>query len=105
MTDCSKTVRYYSVEYNDGTSSQDTYPEDIINYNCTEDGPPPNGAAVEFLCHGKRQIGYLRGMFERRLYELCFSDGEGTVVIAEREEFYLPDDEPPRSFENAQALA
>ena len=49
MTDNTQTVTYYSVDFNDGTNSQDTYPEDIKNYNCKEDGPPLAGAAVEFI--------------------------------------------------------
>ncbi|KAK4015794.1 hypothetical protein OUZ56_030765 [Daphnia magna] len=104
VMDNSKTVTYYSIEYNEGASSQDTYPEDIHNYNCIQDGPPPIGAAVEFFCHGKRVTGYLRGILERQLYELCFRDGEGTIVIAEREEFYHPDEELPGGFEKAQAI-
>ncbi|XP_046440810.1 lysine-specific demethylase 4C-like isoform X2 [Daphnia pulex] len=100
VTDNSKAVTYYSVVFNDGTSSHDTYPEDILNYNCTEDGPPPIGAAVEFMCFGKRHVGYLRSISERQLYTLSFLDGEGTVVTAERQEFYHPDEGLPSDLKN-----
>lgn len=100
MTDNSKAVTYYSVDFNDGTSSHDTYPEDILNYNCTEDGPPPIGAAVELMFFGKRHVGYLRSISERQLYTLSFLDGEGTVVTAERQEFYHPDEGLPSDLKN-----
>ncbi len=100
VIDNSKAVTYYSVVFNDGTSSHDTYPEDILNYNCTEDGPPPIGAAVEFMCFGKRHVGYLRSIFKRQLYTLSFLDGEGTVITAERQEFYHPDEGLPSDLKN-----
>ena len=100
VTDNSMTVTYYSVVFDDGASSQDTYPEDILNYNCIMDGPPPIGAAVDFMCYGVRQIGFFRGIFKRQIYTLCFLDGEDTIITAERQEFYHPDEELPINLKN-----
>lgn len=90
-------VTYYCVDFSDGSSSKDTYPEDIRNYNCKEDGPPPLGAAVDVLwTDGKRYGGFFRGQVHRKLYSLRFRDGEDTTVTAERKELYHPDEELPK---------
>ncbi|XP_046636437.1 lysine-specific demethylase 4C-like isoform X4 [Daphnia pulicaria] len=97
VTDNTQTVTYYSVDFNDGTNSQDTYPEDIKNYNCKEDGPPIAGAAVEVLwTDGKSYGGHYRGFTKRKLYSLSFRDGTNTVITAERPDFYHPDEDLPK---------
>lgn len=95
--DNSTTVTFYSVDFSDGSKSQDTFPEDIRNYNCREDGPPPLGAAVDVMwTDGKCYDGYYRGHNHIILYKLRFCDGEDTVVEAERDKFYHPDEDLPK---------
>ena len=97
IIDNTQVVTYYCVDFNDGSSSKDTYPEDIRNYNCKEDGPPPLGAAVDVMwTDGKRYGGFFRGQVQRKLYSLKFRDEEQTAVTAERKEFYHPEEEMPK---------
>lgn len=97
VIDNTLSVTYYRVDFSDGSSSQDTYPEDIRNYNCRVDGPPPLGAAVDVMwTDGKCYDGHYRGQNNRQLYKLRFRDGDDTVVEAEREEFYHPDEDLPK---------
>ena len=44
---------------------------------------------------GKKYGGHFRGQVQHPLYELRFRDGDDTVVTAERQEFYHPDDDLP----------
>ena len=95
MVDNTKMITYYSVEFADGSLSNDTYPEDIQNYNCKADGPPPIGAAVDVLWSDNLHYdGYYRGKSQRLVYKLQFRDGSS--VESERGEFYHPDEELPK---------
>ena len=54
------------------------------------------GAAVDVMwTDGKKYGGHFRGQVQHPLYELRFRDGDDTVVTAERQEFYHPDDDLP----------
>jgi len=39
----------YTIRFDDGSVSRDTYPQHIANFNCRADGPPPPGARVQVL--------------------------------------------------------
>jgi hypothetical protein len=41
---------------------------------------------------GSGRFGFFRGIFKRQLYTLCSLDGEDTIITAERQEFYHPDE-------------
>ncbi len=62
---------FYWVDFADGTTSTDTYPEDIVNYRCRDDGPPPHGAHVHVLwTDGKPYEGIFRGVVQRKVRSL-----------------------------------
>lgn len=97
VTDNTDKVTYYRIKFADGSTSDDTYPEDITNYACKEDGPPPAGAAVTVKwTDGKIYHGNYKGSHQRVLYRLTFRDEDQTSVTAERTEFepaIISDDE------------
>lgn len=98
-------VMFYWVDFEDGTRSRDTYPEDILNYDCLKFGPPPKGAAVQVQwTDGNNYSGHFQGYEQKEdAYKLKFlfhpAGGDGTkpkhpaVIRADRSEFYLPDEE------------
>ena len=86
---------FYWVDFCDGTTSKNTYPEDILNYPCTEDGPPPVGAAVQIKwTDGKTYDGIFRGTIQSQVYKATFKDA--TTVSVERSEFYLLNEPMPK---------
>jgi hypothetical protein len=86
---------FYCVDFSDGSSSINTYPEDILNYRCTEDGPPPVNAAVHIQWpDGKTYNGIFRGTRQSQAYKATFKDSY--TVSVERSEFYLLNEPMPK---------
>ncbi|XP_078252053.1 lysine-specific demethylase 4C-like isoform X2 [Rhinoraja longicauda] len=86
---------FYEVIFDDGSFSDDLYPEDIASKNCLELGPPAEGEVVQVrwtdgLLYGAKfvssNIVYM--------YQVEFEDGSQLVV--KREDVYLLNEELPK---------
>ena len=95
MTEPACDASYYWVDFSDGSTSKDTFPEDILNYRCIEEGPPPLGAAVRVMwTDGKCYDGIFRGCKLEKIYKLVFWDE--TTVSVKRCEFYTSSEVLPK---------
>uniref|UniRef100_A0A7N8XTY8 Lysine-specific demethylase 4B n=1 Tax=Mastacembelus armatus TaxID=205130 RepID=A0A7N8XTY8_9TELE len=86
---------FYEVMFDDGSFSNDTYPEDIVSRDCVNLGPPEVGEAVQvkwpdglFYC-----AKYL-GSNISYMYQVEFEDG--SQVLAKREDVYTLDEDLPK---------
>uniref|UniRef100_A0A8P4FVX1 Lysine-specific demethylase 4B n=1 Tax=Dicentrarchus labrax TaxID=13489 RepID=A0A8P4FVX1_DICLA len=86
---------FYEVMFDDGSFSNDTYPEDIVSRDCVNLGPPEVGEAV--------QVKWPDGLFYNAkylgsnvsyMYQVEFEDG--SQVLAKREDVYTLDEDLPK---------
>ncbi|XP_075887374.1 lysine-specific demethylase 4C [Nelusetta ayraudi] len=86
---------FYEVMFDDGSFSNDTYPEDIVSRDCTNLGPPEVGEAVQVkwpdgLFYGAKYL----GSNVSYMYQVEFEDG--SQVLAKREDVYTLDEDLPK---------
>ncbi|XP_066576461.1 lysine-specific demethylase 4C isoform X2 [Amia ocellicauda] len=86
---------FYEVMFDDGSFSNDTFPEDIVSRDCVRLGTPEVGEAV--------QVKWPDGLFYEAkylgsntsyMYQVEFEDG--SQVLAKREDVYTLDEELPK---------
>ncbi|XP_034748409.1 lysine-specific demethylase 4C isoform X4 [Etheostoma cragini] len=85
---------FYEVMFDDGSFSNDTYPEDIVSRDCMNLGPPEVGEAVQVkwpdgLFYGAKYL----GSNVSYMYQVEFEDG--SQVLAKREDVYTLDEDLP----------
>uniref|UniRef100_A0A8C2WF11 Lysine-specific demethylase 4B n=1 Tax=Cyclopterus lumpus TaxID=8103 RepID=A0A8C2WF11_CYCLU len=85
---------FYEVMFDDGSFSNDTYPEDIVSRDCMNLGPPEVGEAVQVkwpdgLFYGAKYL----GSNVSYMYQVEFEDG--SQVLAKREDVYALDEDLP----------
>ncbi|KAJ3614523.1 hypothetical protein NHX12_018095 [Muraenolepis orangiensis] len=86
---------FYEVMFDDGSFSNDTYPEDIVSRDCVDLGPPEVGEAVQVkwpdgLYYGAKYL----GSNTTHMYQVEFEDG--SQVLAKREDVYTLDEDLPK---------
>ncbi|XP_035992755.1 lysine-specific demethylase 4C isoform X3 [Fundulus heteroclitus] len=95
---------FYEVMFDDGSFSNDTYPEDIVSRDCVNLGPPEVGEAVQVkwpdgLFYGAKYL----GSNVSYMYQVEFEDG--SQVLAKREDIYTLDEDLPRKVKRRLSTA
>lgn len=94
---------YYSVDFEDGSFSDDLYPEDLDNYDVS-DGPPPIGAKVWVKwTDGDLYGATFRGTKDHCMYTIEMADG--TEKPHKRDELWLPTEELPKQVKSRLSTA
>ncbi|CAJ1052204.1 lysine-specific demethylase 4C isoform X2 [Xyrichtys novacula] len=95
---------FYEVMFDDGSFSNDTYPEDIVSRDCVNLGPPEVGEAVKVkwpdgLFYGAKYL----GSNVSYMYQVEFEDG--SQVLAKREDVYTLDEDLPKKVKRRLSTA
>lgn len=91
-----KDVAYYKVDFEDGSFSNDLYPEDITNHDCLHNGPPDVNAVVQVRwTDGLIYKATFRGCRKATLYTVEFED-DSQVAVTEDDIWRLDEDLPKR---------
>ncbi|XP_055068905.2 lysine-specific demethylase 4A [Misgurnus anguillicaudatus] len=86
---------FYKVNFDDGSFSDNLFPEDIVNRDCAQLGPPPQGEVVQVrwtdgLVYGAKFV----SARVIQMYLVEFEDG--SQLTAKREDVYALDEELPK---------
>ncbi|KAI7808005.1 putative lysine-specific demethylase 4A-like [Triplophysa rosa] len=86
---------FYEVNFDDGSFSDNLFPEDIVNRDCAQLGPPPQGEVVQVrwtdgLVYGAKFV----AAHVIQMYQVEFEDG--SQLTAKREDVYTLDEELPK---------
>ncbi|XP_053704324.1 lysine-specific demethylase 4A-like [Synchiropus splendidus] len=86
---------FYEVNFDDGSFSDNLFPEDIVNRDCAQLGPPPQGEAVQVrwtdgLVYGAKFV----AAHVTQMYLVEFEDG--SQLTAKRDDVYSLDEELPK---------
>nr|XP_020452630.1 lysine-specific demethylase 4C-like [Monopterus albus] len=95
---------FYEVMFDDGSFSNDTYPEDIVSRDCVNLGPPEVGEAVQVkwpdgLFYGAKYL----GSNVSYMYQVEFEDG--SQVLAKREDVYTLEEDLPKKVKRRLSTA
>ncbi|XP_013884074.1 lysine-specific demethylase 4C isoform X2 [Austrofundulus limnaeus] len=95
---------FYEVMFDDGSFSNDTYPEDIVSRDCVNLGPPEVGEAVQVkwpdgLFYSAKYL----GSNVSYMYQVEFEDG--SQVLAKREDVYTLDEGLPKKVKRRLSTA
>uniref|UniRef100_A0A8C5AI59 [histone H3]-trimethyl-L-lysine(9) demethylase n=1 Tax=Gadus morhua TaxID=8049 RepID=A0A8C5AI59_GADMO len=95
---------FYEVMFDDGSFSNDTYPEDIVSRDCVSLGPPEVGEAVQVkwpdgLYYGAKYL----GSNTTHMYQVEFEDG--SQVLAKREDVYTLEEDLPKKVKGRLSTA
>ncbi|XP_005165745.1 lysine-specific demethylase 4A isoform X2 [Danio rerio] len=86
---------FYEVNFDDGSFSDNLFPEDIVNRDCAQLGPPPQGEVVQVrwtdgLVYGAKFV----AAHVIQMYQVEFEDG--SLLTAKRDDVYTLDEELPK---------
>ncbi|XP_061680073.1 lysine-specific demethylase 4A isoform X2 [Syngnathoides biaculeatus] len=86
---------FYEVNFDDGSFSDNLFPEDIVSRDCARLGPPPRGEAVQVrwtdgLVYGAK----FEGSRVVQMYLVEFEDG--SQLTSKRDDVYSLDEELPK---------
>ncbi|KAM6938875.1 lysine-specific demethylase 4A isoform 2-T2 [Lycodopsis pacificus] len=86
---------FYEVNFDDGSFSDNLFPEDIVSRDCAELGPPPQGDVVQVrwtdgLVYGAKFV----AAHAIHMYLVEFEDG--SQLTAKRDDVYSLDEELPK---------
>ncbi|MCJ8749273.1 hypothetical protein PDJAM_G00174350 [Pangasius djambal] len=95
---------FYEVMFDDGSFSNDTFPEDIVSRDCVQLGPPEVGEVVQVkwpdgLFYGAKYL----GSNTTYMYQVEFEDG--SQVLAKREDIYTLDEDLPKKVKGRLSTA
>ncbi|XP_072008331.1 lysine-specific demethylase 4C isoform X2 [Engystomops pustulosus] len=95
---------FYEVEFDDGSISKDTFPEDIVSRDCLKLGPPIQGQDVQVkwpdgLLYGAKYL----GCNVIYMYKVEFEDG--SQIVTKREDIYTMDEELPKKIKSRYSKA
>nr|XP_023685451.1 lysine-specific demethylase 4C-like isoform X2 [Paramormyrops kingsleyae] len=95
---------FYEVMFDDGSFSNDTFPEDIVSRDCVQLGPPEVGETVQVkwpdgLFYGAKYLGSNTSY----MYQVEFEDG--SQVLAKREDVYTLDEDLPKKVKGRLSTA
>lgn len=86
---------FYEVNFDDGSFSDNLFPEDIVSRDCAQLGPPPQGEVVQVrwtdgLVYGAKFV----AAHEIQMYLMEFEDG--SQLTAKRDDVYALNEELPK---------
>uniref|UniRef100_A0A672PDY6 [histone H3]-trimethyl-L-lysine(9) demethylase n=1 Tax=Sinocyclocheilus grahami TaxID=75366 RepID=A0A672PDY6_SINGR len=86
---------FYEVNFDDGSFSDNLFPEDIVNRDCAQLGPPPQEEVVQVrwtdgLVYGAKFV----AAHVIQMYQVEFEDG--SQLTAKRDDVYTLDEELPK---------
>ncbi|KAG7228896.1 hypothetical protein INR49_008674 [Caranx melampygus] len=86
---------FYEVNFDDGSFSDNLFPEDIVSRDCAQLGPPPQGEVVQVrwtdgLVYGAKFV----AAHITQMYLVEFEDG--SQLTAKRDDVYTLDEELPK---------
>ncbi|XP_066519331.1 lysine-specific demethylase 4A isoform X2 [Hoplias malabaricus] len=86
---------FYEVNFDDGSFSDNLFPEDIVSRDCSQLGPPPLGEVVQVrwtdgLIYGAKFV----AAHVIQMYQVEFEDG--SQLTAKRDDVYTLDEELPK---------
>ncbi|XP_053539680.1 uncharacterized protein kdm4aa [Ictalurus punctatus] len=86
---------FYEVNFDDGSFSENLFPEDIVSRDCTQLGPPPLGEVVQVrwtdgIIYGAKFV----AAHIIQMYQVEFEDG--SQLTAKRDDVYTLDEELPK---------
>ncbi|XP_043941355.1 lysine-specific demethylase 4A [Protopterus annectens] len=95
---------FYEVNFDDGSFSDNLYPEDIVSRNCLQLGPPASGDVVQVrwtdgLVYGAKFV----AAHVIQMYQVEFEDGSQLVV--KRDGLYSLDEELPKRVKSRLSVA
>ncbi|XP_068091473.1 lysine-specific demethylase 4C isoform X2 [Hyperolius riggenbachi] len=95
---------FFEVEFDDGSVSKDTFPEDIVSRDCLKLGPPADGEHVQVkwpdgLLYGATYL----GQNVMHMYRVEFEDG--SQIVTKREDIYTMDEELPKKIKSRYSKA
>ncbi|XP_040275694.1 LOW QUALITY PROTEIN: lysine-specific demethylase 4C [Bufo bufo] len=95
---------FYEVEFDDGSISKDTFPEDIVSRDCLKLGPPLQGEDVRVkwpdgLLYGAKYL----GCNIVYMYKVEFEDG--SQIVTKREDIYTMEEELPKKIKSRYSRA
>ncbi|KAM8929974.1 lysine-specific demethylase 4A [Pelodytes ibericus] len=95
---------FYEVNFDDGSFSDNLYPEDIVSRDCTNTGPPPAGETVQVrwtdgLVYGAKFV----ASHTIQMYQVEFEDGSQLVV--KRDDVYTLEEELPKKVKTRLSVA
>ncbi|XP_063074336.1 lysine-specific demethylase 4C isoform X2 [Engraulis encrasicolus] len=95
---------FYEVIFDDGSFSNDTYPEDIVSRNCAALGPPDVGEGIRVKWpDGLHYTAKYVGSNTTHMYQVEFEDG--SQVTAKREDIYTLDEDLPKKVKGRLSAA
>ncbi|KAE8609864.1 hypothetical protein XENTR_v10011932 [Xenopus tropicalis] len=95
---------FYEVNFDDGSFSDNLYPEDIVSRDCLNLGPPSAGEVVQVrwtdgLVYGAKFV----ASHTIQMYQVEFEDGSQLGV--KREDVYMLDEELPKKVKSRLSVA
>ncbi|KAM4728257.1 lysine-specific demethylase 4A-like isoform 2-T2 [Anableps anableps] len=98
------TATFYEVVFDDGSYSDNLFPEDIENRDCASLGPPSEGQPVQVrwtdgLLYGAKFV----ASHSVPMYMVEFEDG--SQITVKREDIYTPDEDLPKRVKSRMSVA
>ncbi|XP_047445612.1 lysine-specific demethylase 4A isoform X2 [Mugil cephalus] len=98
------TATFYEVVFDDGSYSDNLFPEDIENRDCVRHGPPSKGEAVQVrwtdgLIYGAKFV----ALHSIPMYLVEFEDG--SQITVKREDIYTLDEDLPKRVKSRMSVA
>uniref|UniRef100_A0A8D0YWZ8 Lysine-specific demethylase 4A n=2 Tax=Sus scrofa TaxID=9823 RepID=A0A8D0YWZ8_PIG len=98
------TETFYEVNFDDGSFSDNLYPEDIVSQDCLQLGPPAEGEVVQVRWTDGRVYGAkFVASHPIQMYQVEFEDGSQLVV--KRDDVYTLDEELPKRVKSRLSVA
>ncbi|EPQ08007.1 Lysine-specific demethylase 4A [Myotis brandtii] len=98
------TETFYEVNFDDGSFSDNLYPEDIVSQDCLQLGPPAEGDVVQVRWTDGQVYGAkFVASHPIQMYQVEFEDGSQLVV--KRDDVYTLDEELPKRVKSRLSVA
>uniref|UniRef100_A0A8C6VPS8 Lysine-specific demethylase 4A n=1 Tax=Naja naja TaxID=35670 RepID=A0A8C6VPS8_NAJNA len=95
---------FYEVNFDDGSFSDNLYPEDIVSRDCLQLGPPPPGEVVQVRWTDGQVYGAtFVASHVIQMYQVEFEDG--SQLMAKRDDVYTLDEELPKRVKSRLSVA
>ncbi|XP_013923121.1 PREDICTED: lysine-specific demethylase 4B-like [Thamnophis sirtalis] len=98
------TQTFYEVNFEDGSYSDNIYPENIVSRDCLQMGPPGEGEVVQLhLTNGTAYQAKFIAAHVSQIFQVEFEDGSQLMV--KRGEIYTLDEELPKRVKSRLSLS
>ncbi|RLW05786.1 hypothetical protein DV515_00004829 [Chloebia gouldiae] len=95
---------FYEVNFDDGSFSDNLYPEDIVSRDCLQLGPPPEGEVVQVRWTDGQVYGAkFVASHAIQMYQVEFEDGSQLMV--KRDDVYTLEEELPKRVKSRLSIA